>query len=307
MIHHSILARFRKIVPSLLAWHRANQRSFIWRGLKRSPYVVLVSEFMLQQTGAKQVENHLPEFLRRFPTVKKLAAASRPEVIRAWQGLGYNRRAINLHSAAKAIAAKGRFPKELKGLQGLRGVGIYTASAVLAFAYNADVPVVDVNIERVLSRLWKQMPDTHSTLPIRDVFDLDRLILPKGHSSAWHEALMDLGATVCTKQVPQCEVCPLRPCCPSGRGKKMHSAHIHTNREARYFGEPRRIWRGRILQHISKNENITKRALLAHLKKRYAIFEPSFVPFVASVLRMLIEEGFVTQTKKRAFHLANHE
>lgn len=306
MIHHATRERFRRIVPMLLEWHRANQRSFIWRGLKRSPYVVLVSEFMLQQTGARQVEKHLPEFLRKFPTLKKLAAASRPEVIRAWQGLGYNRRAINLHLAAKAIAAKGKFPKGLKGLQGLQGVGIYTASAVLAFAYNADVPVVDVNIERVLSRLWKPMRSSHETLPIKEIYRLDQAILPTGQSSNWHEALMDLGATICTKKSPQCKSCPLRPMCPSVQKMKMFPAKPSLNPEPCYFGEPRRIWRGRILQLISKNERLNKLSLLADLRKRYAISESTFVPFVLSVLATLEEEGFLTQTKKGAFHLAEY-
>ena len=307
MIHPATRKRFHRIVPKLLEWHRANHRSFIWRGLKRSPYIVLVSEFMLQQTGTKQVEKHLPNFLRKFPTMKKLAAASRPEVIRAWQGLGYNRRAINLHLAAKAITAKGRFPKDLKGLQGLPGVGIYTASAVLAFAYNANVPVVDVNIERVLSRLWKPMRRSHDTLPIKEIYLLDRAILPTGQSSNWHEALMDLGATICTKNAPKCSTCPLRPRCPSTSRMKLALPERNLPQERRHFGQPRRIWRGRILQLISKNETQTKHTLFAEMKKRYPISKTTFVPFVLSILATLEKEGFLTQTKKGAFHLAEHQ
>lgn len=306
MIYHATRERFRGIIPTLLEWHRTNQRSFIWRNLRRSPYVVLVSEFMLQQTGVKQVEKHLPEFIRKFPTMKKLAAASRPEIIRAWHGLGYNRRAINLHLAAKAIAANGRFPKGLKELQELPGVGLYTASAVLAFAHNADVPVVDVNIERVLSRLWKPMPNFAATLPMRDIYELDASILPKGSSGVWHEALMDLGSTICTKRAPRCEACPLRPCCPSGVVQKMRSTQIHSKQEVRYFGEPRRIWRGRILQLVSKNESLTKGELTSDLKARYTILEKEFPPFVLSILTVLVQEGFLAQTKKGAFHLAHH-
>jgi len=306
MIHHATRQRFRSIVPRLLEWHRNNQRSFLWRGLRRSPYVVLVSEFMLQQTGAKQVEKHLQEFLRQFPTVKKLAAASRPEVIRAWHGLGYNRRAINLHRAAKAITEQGRFPKTLDELRALPGVGLYTASAMLAFAHNADVPVVDVNIERVLSRLWKRMPNFAATLPMRDIYELDASILPKGRSSQWHEALMDLGATICIKNKPKCSACPLRTTCPSAKGMKQPLRET-TNVEPTYFGQPRRIWRGRILQLVSKNEDIKNRALFAHLKKHYAISDSSFVPFVTSILTKLKAEGFLTRTKKGALQLAEHK
>ena len=208
MIHHATRARLLSAVPILLGWHSNNKRSFIWRGLRRSPYVVLVSEFMLQQTGAKQVEKKLPKFLRQFPSIKKLASASRPDVLRAWQGLGYNRRALNLHNAAKVIATMRRFPKTIEELQLLPGVGRYTANAILAFTHNADVPVVDVNIERILSRWWKPMKHSNEKLPMRDIYKLDAAILPKGKSSAWHEALMDLGSTICTKKNPKCRSVP---------------------------------------------------------------------------------------------------
>ncbi|HEX5315495.1 MAG TPA: A/G-specific adenine glycosylase [Candidatus Kapabacteria bacterium] len=307
MIHHATRERFRGIIPTLLEWHRTNQRSFIWRDLRRSPYVVLVSEFMLQQTGVKQVEKHLPEFIRKFPTVKKLAAASRPEIIRAWHGLGYNRRAINLHLAAKAIAANGRFPKGLKELQELPGVGLYTASAVLAFAHNADVPVVDVNIERVLSRLWKPMPNFAATLPMRDIYELDVSILPKGSSGVWHEALMDLGSTICTKNAPKCSMCPLGPVCPSTTRMKRAFQERKAPQERRYFGQPRRIWRGRILKATAEAEQITYKKLIAILRRKFKIDDSEFVPFVQSVLTMLGKEGFITQTKKGVIHLANHQ
>ncbi len=306
MIHPATRERFRHIVPRLLEWHQVNQRSFIWRGLRRSPYIVLVSEFMLQQTGAKQVEKHLPKFLRTFPTVKKLAAAPRPDVIRAWQGLGYNRRAIHLHLAAKAIAATGIFPKELNGLQELPGVGLYTASAVLSFAHNADVPVVDVNIERVLSRVWKRMRSSHETLPIKEIYRLDQAILPSGQSSNWHEALMDLGATICTKNAPKCSTCPLRSTCPSEKGMKLRLPNT-ASRESRFFGAPRRIWRGRILKAVAEAEPITSKNLIAILRIKFKINDPLFVPFVRSVLTMLHKEGFLTQTKNGAFRLADHE
>ena len=306
MIHSSTRARFRRIVPKLLEWHKRNQRSFIWRGLKRSPYVVLVSEFMLQQTGTKQVEKKLPEFLKRFPSVKKLAAASRSEVLRAWQGLGYNRRALNLHRAAKSISYNGRFPKALKELQALPGVGLYTASAVLAFAHNEDVPVVDVNIERVLSRLWKRMPDAHKVLPMRKIYELDEIILPKGHSSAWHEALMDLGSTICTKNAPKCGACPIRGLCPSANSVKQRPKKRIVLNETLYFGQPRRIWRGRILQIISDKEPITPNKLSTSLKNKFKISDTAFVPFVFSVLHTLKEEGFLAASKG-VLALAEHE
>lgn len=305
-LHPATRTRFEQIVSVLLKWHHNNKRSFVWRGLKRSPYVVMVSEFMLQQTGAKQVEKHLPAFLRKFPSVKSLAAASRPEVIRAWHGLGYNRRAINLHEAAKAIVANNRFPKTLEELLALPGIGLYTASAILAFARNADIPVVDVNIERVLSRLWKRMPDTHAKLPIREVYSLDEAILPSGKSSDWHEALMDLGSTICTKKSPTCGVCPINTFCPSS-GKLKAPKGAVSSKERLYFGHPRRIWRGRILHAIAEMEPISASKLAAILKNQFQIRESTFVPFVISVLEDLNKEGFLTRSSKKGFSLANHE
>ncbi len=304
MFHHATRARLHRAVPILLEWHRANKRSFIWRGLRRSPYEVLVSEFMLQQTGVKQVEKKLPEFLGKFPSVKQLASASRADVLRAWQGLGYNRRALNLHQTAKAISTLRTFPKSLSELRSLPGVGLYTASAVLAFAYNEDVPVVDVNIERVLSRWWKPMKHSNDKLPMRDIYELDASIFPKGKSSAWHEALMDLGSTVCTKKAPKCSVCPVQKFCKSAGKLSSEVSESVTSSERRHFGQPRRIWRGRILHLISKSETITKRNLLSELRKIYKISEPGFVPFVTSILFLLTEEGFITQSEEGVFTLA---
>jgi A/G-specific adenine glycosylase len=305
MIHHAAHARLLQAVPILLKWHSKNKRSFIWRGLRRSPYVVLVSEFMLQQTGTKQVEKKLPEFLRKFSSVKALASAPQAEVLRAWQGLGYNRRALNLHRAAKAIAAMRTFPKTLDELRSLPGVGLYTASAVLAFVHNADIPVVDVNIERVLSRWWKPMRHSNQKLPMRDIYQLDSAILPKGKSSAWHEALMDLGSTICTKNVPKCSICPVATCCRSAGKIALKNEARTSSTEKRFFGEPRRIWRGRILQLVSRNEHITKRKLVLQLKEKFKITETLFVPFVISVLATLQEEGFIAQSKEGVISLAH--
>jgi len=305
MLHPSTRRRFGAIVTRLLAWHAENQRSFIWRGLDRSPYVVLVSEFMMQQTGAKQVEKKLPEFLKEFPSIKKLAAAPRAQVVRAWHGLGYNRRALNLHAAAKALSTKRQFPNTLEELRELPGVGLYTASAILSFAYNTDTPVVDVNIERVLSRLWKRMSDTHATLPIREIYELDAAVLPQGRSSMWHETLMDLGSSICTKNAPKCPACPMQRMCPSSRSMKLPSSRKKGLREPVYFGEPRRIWRGRILKLVTEKEPITKGKLTTLLKQKFAIADTAFAPFVLSVLTTLQKEGFLTQTSKGALTLAH--
>jgi A/G-specific adenine glycosylase len=174
----------------LLTWFDANGRDLPWRRT-RDPYAILVSEVMLQQT---QVERVIPRYLRwleRWPTAQALAAASPGEVIREWQGLGYNRRALSLHRAAQRVAADG-WPEDLTELA---GVGRYTADAVSAFALEQRVLPVDTNVARVQERTG---------------FDFD---------GECGQALMDLGATVCLARVPRCDVCPLAPACPS-RGRR---------------------------------------------------------------------------------------
>lgn len=294
-LHPATKRRFEPIVRALLGWHAHNRRPLIWRGKRPTPYVVLVSEFMLQQTAASQVDKRLPTFLSRFPDIESLAAATRPEILRAWHGLGYNRRALNLHAAAKAIARehRGRFPRAYDELRALPGIGDYTASAILSFAFRRDVPVVDVNIERVLSRLWKPMATPNTTLPINDVRELDRAILPRGYSHTWHESLMDFGATICTKRAPKCISCPLRTMCPSSKLLRNATTTVVINREVRHFGEPRRIWRGRILKLISSHEPIA----MLKIAKHFGITDAGFPEFVADVVRRLESEGFVRLRK----------
>jgi A/G-specific adenine glycosylase len=175
---------------ALLAWYRAKGRDLPWRKT-RDPYAILVSEVMLQQTQVERVVPRYRRWLERWPTVEALAAAPRADVIREWQGLGYNRRAVNLHRAAERIAEAG-WPGDLTELP---GVGRYTADAVARFAHEADVLPMDTNVRRVIERTRGQF----------------------GPAAA--HALMDLGATVCLARVPRCAICPLAEDCPS-RGRR---------------------------------------------------------------------------------------
>jgi A/G-specific adenine glycosylase len=175
----------------LLAWFERMGRSLPWRGT-RDPYAVLVSEVMAQQTQIDRVVPRWERWLERWPTVESLAAAPAADVIREWQGLGYNRRALSLHRAAQQVAANG-WPDDLTELP---GVGRYTADAVACFAFGRDVLPVDVNVRRVQERTGAQF------------------------GSAAAQALMDLGATVCLARIPRCEACPLAAACPS-RGRRF--------------------------------------------------------------------------------------
>jgi A/G-specific adenine glycosylase len=174
------------VQEALLAWFAEHCRELPWRGT-RDPYAILVSEVMLQQTQVSRVVPRYVEWLERWPTVESLAAASPAEVIRAWQGLGYNRRGLALLHAARMVTEHG-WPDDLTALP---GVGPYTASAIGNFAFGRPVLPVDVNVSRVIAR-------TGATF---------------GPEAA--QALFDLGATVCLARVPRCAVCPLAGCCPS--------------------------------------------------------------------------------------------
>ncbi len=169
-----------------MAWFEEHGRDLPWRRT-RDPYAILVSEVMLQQTQVGRVAPRYLAWLERWPSVESLATASAAEVIREWQGLGYNRRALNLHRAAHQVAAEG-WPEDLTELP---GVGPYTAAAIRCFAFDEDVLPVDVNIERVLRRTGGSF------------------------SAASAQALMDLGATICIARIPRCDSCPLAEMCPS--------------------------------------------------------------------------------------------
>jgi A/G-specific adenine glycosylase len=182
----------------ILAWYGENGRDLPWRHT-HDPYAILVSEVMLQQTQVSRVVPRYLEWLERWPTAEALAAASPADVIRAWTGLGYNRRAVNLHRCAQEVTRRGGFPHDPAELRRLPGVGPYTAAAVACFAFGAQVAAPDVNARRVLARAFGD-PDTP---------------LPPGRAYDWNQALFDLGSTLCIARRPRCSVCPLRDGCPS--------------------------------------------------------------------------------------------
>ena len=192
----------------LLSWADARGRDLPWRRT-RDPWAILVSELMLQQTQVARVVPKYETFLERFSDPATCAAAPLSDVITAWAGLGYNRRAVNLHRAAVAVVAEhgGRLPDDLDGLLRLPGVGPYTARAVLAFAFERDVGVVDTNAARVLAR------QAGRRLSAREVqAAADAWVVP-GRGWAWNQAVLDLGAIVCTARTPACERCPVSHTC----------------------------------------------------------------------------------------------
>ncbi len=198
-------AQFRHRV---LAWYDRNARDLPWRA-SRDPYRVWVSEIMLQQTRVAAVIAHYHEFLRRFPTVGKLASAREASVLAAWSGLGYYRRARMLHAAAKQVLRDhgGKLPATSAGLRALPGVGRYTAAAIASIAFGEPVAVVDGNVGRVLQRF------TGEHLPGEKLWSAAGEILDKSRPGDFNQAMMELGATVCTPRAPACLACPVLDLC----------------------------------------------------------------------------------------------
>src|SRR5712664_799215 len=196
----------RVFVRKLLIWYKKAARELPWRDT-RNPYAILVSEFMLQQTQVSRVLQYFPRFMARFPTIASLARARPKAVMEEWDGLGYYARARNLHKLAREVtsAHDGRLSEDPEDLRTLPGVGRYTAGAVACFAYEKPVPTVDTNVRRVLERAFGS----------KDVWELAAKLVPKKGERAWrfNQALMELGALVCTARKPKCPECPVRSDC----------------------------------------------------------------------------------------------
>jgi len=286
---------------TLLGWYGKNGRKFQWRE-SRDPYVILVSEVMLQQTQTARVAEKLPAFLKKFPTVAALARVPRATVIRAWQGMGYNRRAIHLHECAQHIYKNGgRFPETTDELVHLPGIGRYTASAIACFAHGQRVPVVDVNIRRVLSRVTKRQPALHSIPDERDIWNIAEALLPQKDYYEWNQALMDIGATLCLKRSARCTECPLRPLCASAKTLMNKSATAHPKkREPSHNGIPNRIWRGKVVEFLRKK----KTSSVASLGKEIITnFTPDEMPWLEKIMKSLERDGLV-QVKGKSVSLA---
>jgi A/G-specific adenine glycosylase len=209
---------------ALLAWYDRHRRRLPWRaapGERSDPYRVWLSEIMLQQTTVKAVAPYYARFLARWPDVRALAAAPLDEVLKTWAGLGYYSRARNLHACARAVVERhgGVFPEDEAGLRALPGIGAYTAAAIAAIAYDAGVIPIDGNVERVIGRLYA----VETPLPAgkRDIARLARDVRPpKARAGDFAQALMDLGATICTPKRPACGLCPWRgSCAAQARGE----------------------------------------------------------------------------------------
>tara|TARA_B100000945_G_scaffold319452_1_gene326686 strand:- start:762 stop:1880 length:1119 start_codon:yes stop_codon:yes gene_type:complete len=206
----------RKVRTRILNWYRRNARDLPWRN-NLHPYRSWVSEIMLQQTQVATVIDYFNRFIKRFPDVVSLANAEQQEVLRYWEGLGYYRRARQLHLAAQVVRDQhdGEFPTDFESVLALPGVGRYTAGAILSISRNQRLPIVEANTNRLFARLLLHDEDVMSSSSQKRFWAFAEWILPRKHISDFNQALMEVGALVCTPQKPDCKGCPLKSICPT--------------------------------------------------------------------------------------------
>ena len=298
---------------SLLNWYAQEQRDLPWRKTS-DPYAILVSEVMLQQTQVDRVLPKYRQFLAAFPTLADLAAASTADVISAWVPLGYNRRAISLQSIAKQVIAdyQGHIPDTIEELLKLKGIGRYTAGAIACFAYRKHVATVDTNIRRVLHRIFLGLEQPEQKINDQQMLLLAEQVLPESQAYNWNQALMDLGATICTSNDTRCGSCPLQETCqaytemgqyslfPSGvvfrQMRKV--AEKKSNYQAQPFTSSNRYFRGRIidlLRSVPPRQRIPLEVLGVQIKPGYSAEDSTWLQ---KIINGLVKDGLLDATEE---------
>jgi A/G-specific adenine glycosylase len=297
-----------RVHSSLLQWYAAEQRDLPWRTTP-DPYAILVSEIMLQQTQVDRVLPKYHQFLTTFPTLADLAAASTADVISAWVPLGYNRRAVSLQAIARQVMAEynGRIPDTIDELLKLKGIGRYTAGAIACFAYRKQVATVDTNIRRVLHRIFLGLEHPTPRLHDTQMLTFAEQVLPVGEAYNWNQALMDLGATICTSNNPQCTRCPLQAHCSAYAEMGQHSlfpsgtvlrqlrkvAEKKVPYQSQPFTSSNRYFRGRtvaLLRSLPPGKRIPLNELGMQLKPT---FNETDLPWLQKLVDGLAKDGLV--------------
>lgn len=229
----------RDFTKKLMTWFSTNERPLPWKG-EKNPYLIWLSEIILQQTRVEQGLPYFEKFKKRYPTVDKLADAPEDEVMKMWEGLGYYSRARNLHTAAKYIAFElgSHFPDTYAGILQLKGVGPYTAAAIASFAYGLPHAVVDGNVYRVLSRYFGISDPIDTTIGKKRFAQLAQELLDKSQPGAYNQAIMDFGATHCTPALPACQQCLMQNDCRAFKDKKVRELPVKSKklkRRQRFF------------------------------------------------------------------------
>src|SRR5436305_3506519 len=302
-----------RVHSSLLRWYAAEQRDLPWRSTDDA-YAILVSEIMLQQTQVERVLPKYQQFLSAFPTLADLAAASTAEVISVWVPLGYNRRAVSLQSIARQVMVEyeGRIPESIDELLKLKGVGRYTAGAIACFAYRKQVATVDTNIRRVLYRILIGLEPTEVKINDAAMLALAEQVLPEGEAYNWNQALMDMGATICTSSNPQCTHCPLQETCrayaemsqyslfPSGIVLKQlrKVAEKKPKYRSQPFTSTNRYFRGRIvdtLRSLPPQQRMQLHALGPQIKQDFCADD---LPWLTQIINGLVKDGLADYTEE---------
>lgn len=315
---HEVIAQpnvlsFGALQRRLLHWFAEQGRDLPWRRT-RDPYLVLVSEIMLQQTQVDRVIPKYLAFLEQFPTLQALADAPTADVIRAWAGLGYNRRAVNLQRTARAVLAEhgGQFPRDVAALRTLPGIGPYTAGAVACFALEQDVAFIDTNIRRVVQRLLIG-PEEHGVANEATLLDQAARLVPDNQGWAWNQAIMELGALVCTS-VPACWRCPLQNDCRAYAVRRERDEQLFDStpsvpqprrqravaerKEAPYAGS-NRFYRGRLidaLRALTPEGHLSLAELGPQVKTDYTSADE---PWLRTMATALANDGLIEFDGKR--------
>ena len=251
---------------------------------------------MSQQTQVHRVVGFYTAWLRRFPTLKVMARASKPVILAHWSGLGYNNRALRLHRLAQEVMTQGgSLPESVEELRKLPGIGKYTAHAMACFAFGRRVPLVDVNIRRLLSRFYARMTSAAEMIPETKAWRLAEQILPSANVSEWNQSLMELGALVCTARAPRCAVCPISGSCLSAHSRSLlRAGGGEKKREPSFKGVPRRIYRGRILKSLHDSPLTPREIGLLVVDG----FRSSDLWWIRAILRKMEKDGLVTVERK---------
>lgn len=283
----------------LLRWYRKSGRDLPWRHT-HDPYRILISEIMLQQTQVTTVIERYQRWLKRFPTITSLAKAPTAEVLQEWAGLGYNRRALALQQIAQRVMTEydGQFPTTIDELKSFKGIGDYTAHAIASFALQQRVPLVDTNIKRVLGRVFfgyqqlEKMRDAHGEFWALSKQITDRTTSPYN----FNQGMMDFGALICIAKKPKCETCPMQSICKSypdilAANPEQLRVKKKSN-EPLYYGQPRRIWRGRILQYLNtQSKATTLQAIGRHIQTDW---QDNRLEWLEAVVATMVKDGLVS-------------
>lgn len=291
------------MTKDLLLWYGRHGRANLpWR-TTRSPYFTLVSEFMLQQTQVDRVVPKFEAFVAAFPDVAALARASVADVVRAWQGLGYNSRAIRLSELARAVVERfnGVIPANVDELRRLPGIGPYTAAAVAAFAFDKDVAAVDTNLRRVVHRIAFGLE--HPPLASAEALDAKASeMLARGKAHDWNSAMMDLGATICTARAPKCLICPVRAQCAAApidaerlEAARTEHAKKPSAQSALPFERTTRFARGRIIDALRALPPGKRISLLDLHGQLRALMPERSVNELSSLVEVLERDGLVSR------------